>query len=152
MTSAQIANVLLVEDSISDVVLFREALKDGKLLFKLHTVQDGDAALAYVRKENHYAHEPRPDLIILDLNLPKKSGLKVLEEIKKDSRLKEIPVVVVTSSSAEDDIRACYNLQASCYITKPIRFDEFINAIRSIGDFWLSVVRLPPRGAAYSGA
>jgi len=136
--------ILLVEDSPGDVRLTREVLKDGKMLNNLNVVGDGVEALAFLARANQYANAPRPDLILLDLNLPKKDGREVLAEIKTDSSWKRIPVVVLTTSHAEEDILKAYNLHANCYITKPINLDQFIKVLQAIEDFWLTIVKLPP--------
>ena len=137
-------DILLVEDSPADVRLTREALKEAKVLNTLHVVQDGMAALAFLRKEGQYAGSPRPDLILLDLNLPKKDGREVLAEIKQDENLKRIPVVVLTTSRAEEDVVRSYNLHANAYVTKPVDLTQFLEVIRAIEEFWLAVVTLPP--------
>jgi two-component system, chemotaxis family, response regulator Rcp1 len=136
--------ILLVEDNPGDVRLTREALKDGKIINKLHVAGDGVEALAFLRREGKYHNAVRPELILLDLNLPKKDGREVLAEIKADVALKRIPVVILTSSAAEQDIVKSYNLHANCYVTKPVDLDQFINVVKSIEHFWLSVVKLPP--------
>lgn len=141
----RLVEILLVEDNPGDVRLTREALKDSKLVNKLHVVGDGDEALAFLRKQNEHANAPRPDLIVLDLNLPKKSGREVLAEIKDDPDLKRIPVVVLTISTSEGDVLETYDLHANCFITKPIGLEQFLEVVRSIEDFWLSIVRLPPK-------
>ncbi|MFN3650122.1 MAG: response regulator [Armatimonadota bacterium] len=138
--------ILLVEDNPGDVRLTREALRDAKVRNALHVAQDGVEALRFLRREGEHATAPRPDVILLDLNLPKKNGREVLQEIKADPSLKTIPVVVLTTSSAEQDIARTYELHANCYITKPVDLDQFIEVIRSIQDFWLTVVKLPPHG------
>ncbi len=135
--------ILLVEDSPGDVRLTKEALKEGKVLNILNVVEDGLEAMAFLRKEGEYTKVLRPDLILLDLNLPKKDGREVLDEIKSDKNLKRIPVVVLTTSQAEQDIIKSYNLGVNCYITKPVDLDQFINVIKSIEEFWLKVVTLP---------
>jgi chemotaxis family two-component system response regulator Rcp1 len=135
--------ILLIEDNPGDVRLTTEALHDGKFYNNLSIVGDGEEALAYLRKRGQYVKAIRPDLILLDLNLPKKDGRQVLEEIKADKDLKRIPVVILTTSRAEEDIFKAYNFFANCYITKPIMFDEFIKVVKSIEDFWLTVVKLP---------
>jgi len=135
--------ILLVEDNPGDVRLTQEALKDNKVHNHLHIVGDGVEALAFLRKEGQYAGSPRPDLILLDLNLPKKDGRQVLAEIKADTQLRRIPVVVLTTSKAEEDILRVYDLSANCYITKPVDFEQFIRVVRSIEDFWLAMVKLP---------
>jgi len=129
------------------VRLTREALKEGKVLNELHVVGDGEEALAFLHREGKHAQAVRPDLILLDLNLPKKDGREVLAEIKEDPTLRRIPVVILTVSKAEEDIVRTYDLHANCYITKPVDLEQFIQVVRSIEDFWLCVVRLPPNGA-----
>lgn len=138
--------ILLVEDNPGDADLARVALENGKLKNNLYVVDDGEKAMAFLRREGDYADMPRPDLILLDLNLPKKDGREVLAEIKADESLKRIPVVILTTSAAEEDILKSYNLHANCYITKPIDLAQFIHVVRSIETFWLSVVVLPPDG------
>ena len=137
--------VLLVEDDPGDVLMTREAFADSKLHNTLEVVSDGVEALAYLRGEGGYAERPRPDLILLDLNLPRKDGREVLAEIKSDPALRSIPVVVLTTSKAEEDILRSYKLHANAYVTKPVDFEQFIGAIRQIDDFFVSVVRLPGR-------
>jgi chemotaxis family two-component system response regulator Rcp1 len=137
--------LLLVEDNPGDVRLTQEALREGKVRNHLHVAADGVEALAYLRREGQYAQAPQPDLILLDLNLPKKSGPEVLAEIKADPVLKRIPVVILTVSKAEEDVLKSYNLHANCYITKPVDLDQFLEVVKSIEDFWLTVVVLPPR-------
>lgn len=137
--------ILLVEDNPGDVRLTMEALKEGRFANIINVAVDGFDAMAFLRREGKYANAPKPDLILLDLNLPKKNGREVLAEIKNDSNLKRIPVVILTSSQAEIDIVTTYNLHANCYITKPVDFDQFISVVRSIEDFWFAVVKLPPR-------
>ncbi len=137
-------DILLVEDSPADVRLTREALKDAKVVNNLHVAADGMAALAFLRKQAPYAEAPRPDLILLDLNLPKKDGREVLAEIKQEDHLKRIPVVVLTTSRADEDVIRSYDLHANAYITKPVDLKQFLDVIKSIEDFWLAVVRLPP--------
>ena len=136
--------ILLVEDNQSFVSLMMEALKESQVLTNLNVVMDGAEALAFVRRESKYAHAPRPDLILLDLNLPKKKGQKVLEEIKNDADLKRIPVVIFTVSSAEQDILRSYDLHANCYIIKPKDLDQFISVVNATINFWFNVVKLPP--------
>jgi chemotaxis family two-component system response regulator Rcp1 len=136
--------ILLVEDNPGDVRLTREALKDGKIVNNLHVAEDGVDALAFLRREGKHHNAVRPELILLDLNLPKKDGREVLAEIKADKELKRIPVVILTSSAAEQDIVRSYNLHANCYVTKPVDLDQFINVVKSIEHFWLTVVKLPP--------
>jgi CheY-like chemotaxis protein len=139
--------ILLVEDNPGDVRLTQEALREGKLLINLRVVAEGAAALAFLRREGKYADAPRPDLILLDLNLPKKDGREVLAAIKSDEDLHRIPVVVLTISQAEEDILKSYNLNANCYISKPVDLAQFIRVVKSIEDFWLTIVKLPPDGA-----
>lgn len=136
--------VLLVEDNPGDVRLTREALREGKIRNNLHVARDGVEALAFLRRQGEHAGAPRPDLILLDLNLPRKDGREVLTEIKDDATLRQIPVVVLTSSQAEEDIIRAYDLHANCYISKPVDLDQFISVVRSIEDFWFTVVKLPP--------
>jgi chemotaxis family two-component system response regulator Rcp1 len=135
--------ILLVEDNPGDVRLAVEALRDAKVANRLHIVEDGVEAMSFLRREGWYADVPRPDLILLDLNLPRKDGREVLAEIKQDADLKRIPVVILTSSAAEQDVVQAYNLYANCYITKPMDLDQFLKVVRSIEDFWLIVVTLP---------
>lgn len=135
--------ILLVEDSPSDADLTVEALSDGKVVNNLHWVEDGVEALAFLRRQGKYSDAPRPDLILLDLNLPKKDGREVLAQIKADPSLKLIPVVVLTTSAAERDIFKTYELNANCYVTKPIDLEQFICVVKMIEMFWLAVVRLP---------
>ncbi|WNG14155.1 response regulator [Cystobacter fuscus] len=135
--------ILLVEDNPGDVRLTIEALKEGKVSNRLSVARDGVEALAFLRREGAHASAPRPDLILLDLNLPRRDGREVLAEIKADAKLRRIPVVVLTTSKAEEDILRTYDLHANCYINKPVDLDQFISVVRSIDDFWLSVVRLP---------
>ena len=142
-STSKIIEILLVEDNPGDVRLTREALKDCKMFSNLHVVNDGEEAIAFLRKEKSYENSPRPDLILLDLNLPKKSGREVLEEIKADPNLKRIPIVVLTTSESEDDIQRVYNLNANCFITKPVDLEQFTKVVRSIEDFWLTIVKLP---------
>jgi two-component system, chemotaxis family, response regulator Rcp1 len=136
-------DILLVEDNPGDVRLTIEALKEGKVLNTLSVAMDGVEALSFLHREDKYADAPRPDLILLDLNLPKKDGREVLAEIKSDDNLKCIPVVVLTTSQAEQDIFNSYNLHANCFITKPVDLEQFIYVLQSIEDFWLTIVKLP---------
>ena len=138
--------ILLVEDNPGDIRLTMEAFKEGKVRNNLNIVEDGEEAMTFLRQEGKYNDAPRPDLILLDLNLPKKDGREVLLDIKNDEKLKTIPVVILTTSKAEEDILKTYNLHANCYINKPVDFDQFINVIKTIEVFWLSVVMLPPQG------
>ena len=136
-------NILLVEDNPGDVRLTREALNGAKLRNQLHVIANGMEAMAYLRREGHYAQAVRPDLILLDLNLPKKDGREVLADIKSDTSLKRIPVVILTTSDAETDILKSYGLGANCYVTKPVGLDQFSRVVRAIEEFWFSVVKLP---------
>ncbi|MCA9971271.1 MAG: response regulator [Anaerolineales bacterium] len=136
--------ILLVEDNPGDVRLTQEALKEGKVLNELHVAKDGVEALDFLFRRGAHADAPRPDVILLDLNLPKMNGHEVLAEIKADPRLKPIPVVILTTSSAEDDIVRTYNLHANCYITKPVDLEQFITVVQSVEDFWFTIVKLPP--------
>jgi two-component system, chemotaxis family, response regulator Rcp1 len=138
-------DILLVEDSPADVRLTREALNEAKVVNTLHVVQDGMAALDFLHQQGQYAASPRPDLILLDLNLPKKDGREVLAEIKQAEGLRLIPVVVLTTSRAEEDIVRSYDLRANAYITKPVDLEQFLKVIRSFEEFWLAVVTLPPK-------
>lgn len=143
-SEAKPIEILLVEDSPSDALLTLEALKESRVLNQTHHVTDGAEALLFLRQAGQYAHQPQPEIVLLDLNLPKKNGFEVLQEIKTDERLKTIPVIVLTSSKAEVDVLKSYNLHANCYITKPFDFAMFAEFVRSIGKFWFSVVTLPP--------
>lgn len=140
-------DILLVEDNPGDADLAREALEKNKMCNELYVVGDGVEAMAFLRREGKYADVPRPDLILLDLNLPKKDGREVLSEIKTDEHLKRIPVVILTTSQNEEDILKTYDLHANCYITKPIDLAQFFKVVQSIQDFWLGIVMLPPREA-----
>ena len=138
--------VLLVEDSPGDVRLTREAFKDAKVHVNLHVAYDGAEAMSFLKREGKHADAPRPDLILLDLNLPKKSGREVLEEIKEDPILMSIPVVILTTSASEQDILRSYLLHANCFITKPVDLDGFLKVVKSIDNFWLCIVKLPHEG------
>jgi chemotaxis family two-component system response regulator Rcp1 len=140
---AEPIEVLLVEDSVGDIRLTREAFKDAKVHINLHVAADGAEAMAFLQREGRYAAAPRPDLILLDLNLPKKDGREVLKEIKESPTLGIIPVVILTTSASEADILRTYQLHANCYITKPVDLDGFLKVVKSIDSFWLSVVKLP---------
>jgi two-component system, chemotaxis family, response regulator Rcp1 len=142
---AQPVEILLVEDNPGDVRLVQEALRDSKLINKMHAVTDGQKALAYLRKEGLFADAVRPDLVLLDLNLPRKDGREVLAEIKADDALRQIPVVIVTSSKAEEDILKAYDHHANCYITKPVDLEKFMEVVRAIEEFWVSIVKLPAK-------
>ena len=135
--------ILLVEDNPADVRLTQEALKEGKVFNNLHWAKDGVDALEFLRRQGKHAGAPRPDIILLDLNLPKKDGREVLFEIKNDDQLKRIPVVILTTSKAEEDVLRSYNLHANCYVTKPVDLEQFIVVVKSIDMFWLTVVTLP---------
>jgi CheY-like chemotaxis protein len=142
-TGAVPIEVLLVEDSPGDVRLTREAFKDAKVHINLYVASDGAEAMAFLGREGEYSHVPRPDLILLDLNLPKKDGREVLAELKESPTLKCIPVVILTTSASEADIQGSYQRHANCYITKPVDLEGFLKVVRSIDNFWLSVVKLP---------
>lgn len=144
-TEGKPIDILLVEDNPGDVRLAREAFRESKVRNALFVIEDGVEAMAFLRREGKYAQAPRPDLILLDLNLPRKDGREVLAEIKADSDLKRIPVVMLTISKAEEDILRAYNLHVNCYITKPIDLERFMEVVKSIEDFWLTIVRLPSR-------
>lgn len=137
--------ILLIEDNLGDVRLTQEALKEGKVHNNLSVVVDGVEAMTYLRQQGRFSAATRPDIILLDLNLPKKNGREVLAEIKQDDELKHIPVVILTTSKADEDVIKSYNLYANCYITKPVDLDQFIRVIQSIEDFWLTIVKLPPK-------
>ena len=143
--SSDRVEILLVEDNPGDIRLTQEALKEGKILNNLSIVTDGVEAMAFLRREGRYGNAPRPELILLDLNLPKKDGREVLAEIKTDPNLKLIPVVVLTSSEAEQDILKSYKLHANCYISKPVDWDQFMEVVKSIEQFWLIIVKRPSR-------
>jgi CheY-like chemotaxis protein len=143
--SGVMIQILLVEDDPGDVLITREAFAENKVRNQLSVVSDGEAALAFLRREEGYANAPRPDLILLDLNLPRKAGHEVLAEIKSDVDLQRIPVVVLTTSDAEEDILRSYDLHANAYVTKPVDFDCFLNVVRQIDEFFVTVVKLPNR-------
>ncbi len=138
--------ILLVEDSEGDARLAQEALKEAKVVNTLHRVEDGEEAMKFLRRKGKYANAPRPHVILLDLNLPKKDGREVLAEIKQDESLRRIPVVILTASEAEVDIVKSYDLHANCYITKPIDLDQFLRVVKAIEGFWLTIVKLPNGG------
>ena len=142
-TKVKVVDILLVEDNPGDRRLTVEALKEAKIRNELYEVENGVEAMAFLRKEGKYGAVPRPDLILLDLNLPKMDGREVLREIKEDVHLKSIPVVILTTSEAEEDIIKTYESHANCYITKPVDLDQFIKVVKSIEDFWLTIVQLP---------
>jgi len=138
-------DILLVEDNEGDAHLTREALKKAKVRNRVHTASDGVEAMEFLHREGKFADAPRPDLVLLDLNLPNMDGREVLEAMKADPALRTIPVVVVTSSAAEQDIVRTYSLNANCYVTKPVDLQQFFHVIGSVGDFWLDIVKLPPK-------
>jgi len=142
------AEILLVEDNPGDVRLTIEAMKNGKVANNLSVVHDGEQAMQFLRREGQYAGAPRPDMVLLDLNLPKKDGREVLAEIKSIDDLKRIPVVILTTSKAEEDIFKTYDLHANCFITKPVDLDQFIAVVKQIENFWLTIVSLPTRPSA----
>ena len=143
MTSNRNLSILLVEDNLGDIRLTREALKESKISNSLHVVRDGVKAMEFLRQEGIFKDVSRPDIIFLDLNLPKKDGREVLSEIKQNEDFKSIPVIILTSSYEEQDILNSYNLQANCYIKKPLDLDQFIKIVKSISNFWFSIVKLP---------
>lgn len=145
--SLQTIEVLLVEDNAGDIRLTKEALKESNLLIHLNVARDGEEAMAILRREGVHASMPTPDLILLDLNLPRKDGREVLQEIKADTDLKRIPVVVLTTSESDSDILTTYGLHANCYITKPVDMDQFIKIVKMLEEFWFTVVKLPSREA-----
>jgi CheY-like chemotaxis protein len=144
MTKNKAICILMVEDNPTDVMITKEALEHAKVLNSLHVVEDGIEALDFLHRRGKYAKAPQPDLILLDLNMPRKNGQEVLAEIKADQRLKHIPVVVLTTSKAEEDVIKAYGLHANCYVIKPVDFDVFAEVVRSIQQFWFTVVTLPP--------
>lgn len=146
ITSGRPIEILLVEDSATDVMLAEEALEEAKLRNNLHVVKDGVEAMAFLRKQGKYSGVPRPDLMLLDLNMPRKDGREVLAEVKADDGLKTIPVVVLTTSKAQEDVLRAYGLHANCYISKPVDFEQFSNVVQAIDQFWFTVVTLPTGG------
>ncbi|NUN97017.1 MAG: response regulator [Candidatus Omnitrophica bacterium] len=144
-TSVRPIEILLVEDNPADVRLTKEFLNGAKFLNRLHVVADGVEAMAFLRREGKYGDVPRPDLILLDLNLPRKDGREVLAEVKSDPSLQRIPIVILTTSESEQDILKSYDLHVNCYVTKPVNIDQFSIVVKSIKDFWFSVVTLPPK-------
>ena len=145
MNTNKAIDILIVEDNPGDARLIKEVLNDSKILNSLHLVRDGVETMDFLQKKGNYSGAKTPDLIILDLNLPKMDGREVLAKIKNDEQLKRIPVVIMTISQAEEDIIKSYNLHANCYVTKPIDLDQFIKVIKSIEDFWFTIVKLPPK-------
>ncbi|MCF8099929.1 MAG: response regulator [Desulfarculaceae bacterium] len=143
--SSEVVKILLVEDNPGDARLAKEALKEAKVANELHWVEDGEQAIDFLYKQGDYTDAPTPDVILLDLNLPKKDGREVLADIKSDPVLRSIPVVVLTVSEAEEDILKSYDLYANCYITKPLDLDQFLEVVKNIEDFWLTIVKLPPK-------
>lgn len=143
--TGEVVDILLVEDNPGDVRLTREAMKEAKLRNQLHVVSDGVEALAFLRRQGPYANAVRPHLILLDLNLPRKDGREVLAEVKQDSDLRRIPVVILTTSEAEVDILKAYDLHANCYIAKPVDIEQFLTVVKSIEDFWVTIVKRPTR-------
>lgn len=137
-------NILIVEDNEADIRLIEEAFKEGKLYVDLNVAEDGVEAMAYLRKESNYENINSPDIILLDLNMPRKNGYEVLEEIKSDNDLRRIPVIIMTISKAEEDILKSYNLHANAYIVKPVDLSQFTETIKSLEDFWFTIVKLPP--------
>lgn len=144
MSEGKAIEIFLVEDNPGDARLTVEALREAKVHNRLNWVTDGAEAIAFLRRQGKYANAPRPDLVLLDLNLPRKDGREVLAEIKSDDNLRRIPVVILTTSQAEEDVLRAYHLNANCYITKPVDLDKFIQVIKTIKEFWLTIVRLPP--------
>ncbi len=145
MTNLKRIDILLVEDDPGDVELTKEGLQGAKMLLNLHVVDDGEKALKFLRKEAPYTQAVRPDIILLDLNMPRKNGQETLQEIKADRALRSIPVVVLTTSEAESDIVKCYDLGANCYIAKPIGFEAFTRVVSMIEEFWFTIVKMPPK-------
>ena len=142
---AQTVEILLVEDSEPDILLTEEAFAEARVSNRLHVARDGEEALQFLRRQGEHAQAPRPDVILMDINMPRKNGLEVLEEIKADPELRPIPVLILTTSQAEDDVRRSYSGHASGYVVKPVGFENFLQAIRAFEDFWLTFVRFPPR-------
>ncbi len=143
--SAPPIEILLVEDDPGDVLMTREAFEDYKIANRLSVVSNGEDAIAYLRRQGRFADAPTPDLVLLDLNLPRRDGREVLADIKSDPSLRRIPVVILTTSDAEEDVIAAYDLHANAYVRKPVDFEQFVSAVRAIDDFFITVVRLPPR-------
>ncbi|WP_205697355.1 response regulator [Conexibacter sp. SYSU D00693] len=151
MSEAREIEVLLVEDDAGDVLLVQEAFEDHKVRNRLHHVSDGEEALRFLRREGDFADAPRPDLVLLDLNLPRKDGREVLREVKGDDELRSIPVVVLTTSEAEEDVLRSYDLHANAYVTKPVDFERFIEIVRKVDEFFVTVVKLPGGGPGGGG-
>lgn len=143
--TGEVVDILLVEDNPGDVRLTREAMMEAKIHNQLQVVSDGVEAMAFLRRQGSYANAVRPHLILLDLNLPRKDGREVLAEVKQDPDLRRIPVVILTTSEAETDILKAYDLHANCYIAKPVDIEQFLTVVKSIEDFWITIVKLPPR-------
>jgi len=143
LESPQRFEILLVEDNPGDVFLTQEAFRESRLAHRLSVVEDGEEAVRFLRRQGEHQAAPKPDLILLDLNLPRKDGREVLAEVKSDDALRHIPIIVLTTSEADQDVRRAYKLHANCYLTKPIRMDDFLQKIKSVEDFWLGLVRLP---------
>ncbi len=143
MSEGKTVEILLIEDNPGDARLAQEAIRDSKVRNRLSWVSDGIEAMAFLRKQGKYSDAPRPDLILLDLNLPRKDGREVLAEVKGDAQLRRIPIVVLTTSQAEEDILKAYHLNANCYITKPVDLEQFLKIVKNIEDFWLSIVKFP---------
>jgi CheY-like chemotaxis protein len=141
----QLVHILLVEDSPEDVLLTREALKDAKVANELHVAEDGEQAMAFLRREGQYREAPRPDLVLLDLNLPRKHGREVLSEIKEDPSLRRVPVVILTTSASDEDILTAYDRHVNAYVRKPVDLDRLVEVVLSIEHFWLGIISLPPR-------
>jgi len=144
-TSVRPVEILLVEDSPSDARLTMEALKEGRLLNSVHHVDNGEDAMAFLRREGEYENAPRPDVVLLDINLPRKSGLEVLGETKADPALRSIPIVILSTSKHEKDVFTAYGLNANCYITKPVDLEKFIEVVKFVDHFWVNIVTLPPK-------
>lgn len=145
MKKTKEVDILLIEDDPGDVELTMEGFKSAKMHINFHTVDDGAKAMKYLKKQEPYTDAVRPDLILLDLNLPKKNGMEILREMKSDGDLRSIPVVVLTTSEADEDILKCYNLGVNCYVSKPVRFEDFVNVVLKIEDFWFTVVKIPSK-------
>src|SRR6266446_5528789 len=147
MTVNQDVEILLVDDNVGDILLTKEALKGVKFHNTVSVARDGVEAMEFLRRQGKFANSPRPDLVFLDLNMPRKSGSEVLAEMKEDPDLRLIPVVVLTSSDADADVLKAYRLHANCYVTKPVDLDQMIKAVQAIDDFWMSIAKLPPKSA-----